>query len=68
MHTFRVEQNEAGQSLLQFLQQRIPAAGRGYLRQLLKKGRICTDDEPCRDDALVRAGQCITLGTSARLQ
>jgi RluA family pseudouridine synthase len=68
MHNFRVEQHEAGRSLLQFLQQRIPAAGRGYLRQLLKKGRICADDEPCRDDASVHAGQCITLGSSARLQ
>ncbi|MFO7831462.1 MAG: RluA family pseudouridine synthase [Desulfuromonadaceae bacterium] len=68
MHTFTVEQHEAGQPLLQFLQQRIPAAGRGYLRQLLKKGRICIDDEPCRDDASLHAGQCITIGSSARLQ
>jgi len=68
MHTFKVAQHDAGQSLLQFLQQRIPAAGRGYLRQLLKKGRIRTDDKPCADDAPVHAGQCITLGSSARLQ
>lgn len=68
MHTFKVEQHEAGQSLLQFLQQRIPAAGRGYLRQLLKKGRICSEGAPCTADAPVSEGQCITLGSSARLQ
>ncbi|MCA1797139.1 MAG: RluA family pseudouridine synthase [Geobacteraceae bacterium] len=68
MHTFKVEQHEAGQTLLQFLQQRIPAAGRGYLRQLLKKGRICSEDKAWQEDTPVYEGQCITLGSSARLQ
>lgn len=68
MHNFKVEEHEAGQTLLQFLQQRIPAAGRGYLRQLLKKGRIYSEDTSWREDKPVHAGQCIALGSSARLQ
>lgn len=68
MYTLKVEQQEEGQPLLQFLQQRIPGAGRGYLRQLLKKGRICSEHLPCNEDTRVHAGQSITLGASARLQ
>jgi RluA family pseudouridine synthase len=68
MHTFKVETYEAGQSLLQFLQQRIPAAGRGYLRQLLKKKRILVDGTSCPEDVELRSGQDISLRESARLQ
>ncbi len=68
MHTFTVKEHEAGWPLLQFLQEQIPAAGRGYLRQLIKKGRISSAGQVCTEDILLTFGQQIQLRDSARLR
>lgn len=68
MTTFVVEPHEDGYPVLKFLRRRIPAAGQGYLRQLLKKGRISCNGICCSETFAVSVGQQIQLANSARLQ
>ncbi len=68
MYTFTVKEHEAGRPLLQFLQEQIPAAGRGYVRQLIKKGRISSAGQVCTEDILLVPGQQLQLRGSARLR
>ncbi|MBN2644436.1 MAG: RluA family pseudouridine synthase [Desulfuromonadaceae bacterium] len=68
MPSFQVEKCEDGLALLAFLQRRIPAAGAGYLRQLVKKQRITSAGQPLDGTAVVACGQFIELPQSHRLQ
>ncbi|MFA5701595.1 MAG: RluA family pseudouridine synthase [Desulfuromonas sp.] len=68
MHTFTVKEYEAGLPLLQFLQEQIPAAGLGYVRQLIKKGRISSAGQVCTENTLLTCGQTIQVRDSARLR
>ncbi|MDY0211583.1 MAG: RluA family pseudouridine synthase [Desulfuromonadaceae bacterium] len=68
MHTYTVKEHEAGWPLLQFLQEQIPAAGRGYVRQLIKKGRISSAGQICTESTVLTSGQQIQLRDSARLR
>ncbi|MDD2557894.1 MAG: RluA family pseudouridine synthase [Desulfuromonadaceae bacterium] len=68
MHTFTVKEHEAGWPLLQFLQEQIPTAGRGYLRQLIKKGRVSIAGQVCTENTLLIPAQQIQLRDSARLR
>ncbi|MCK9172450.1 RluA family pseudouridine synthase [Desulfuromonas thiophila] len=62
-----VSTRQQGQSALEILAAAVPAAGRGYLRQLFKKGRVRCDGQVLAADALLQAGQQLQLAGSARL-
>ena len=51
-----------------FLQQQIPAAPHGYLRQLLKKGKVRHGETVLAASDVVSAGMTISLPDSQRLQ
>ncbi len=63
-----VETAEAGFTLLEFLQRRIPAAPPGYLRQLLKKGKVTSGGVALTPERLMASGDLISLPDSGRLQ
>lgn len=67
MPEFKVEPHQDNMLLLPFLHERIPAAGRGYLRQLIKKQRLHSNGRALREDEIVQAGQRIQLPDSSRL-
>jgi RluA family pseudouridine synthase len=68
MRLFTVLTEEGGLSLEQFLVRRIPAAPLGYLRQLIKKGKITSAcGNKFAGDYFVRKGDQIGLPDSARL-
>ena len=62
-----VSRSDDGLTVLEFLQVRIPAAPVGYLRQLLKKQKVCLRDTPCREGDVVQSDDLITLPESGRL-
>ncbi|OHB31492.1 MAG: hypothetical protein A2X84_07010 [Desulfuromonadaceae bacterium GWC2_58_13] len=53
---------------LAFLEQKIPEAPRGYLRQLLRKGKIQRNHASLADDGTLLPGDRITLTESSRLR
>ena len=53
MPEFVVSKDEDGLTVEQFLQQRIPSAPPGYLRQLLKKGKVKNGIQILREDTFV---------------
>ena len=59
---------EDGLSVLEFLQRRIPAASPGYLRQLLKKGKVTTLSGPLADGDPLQEADVVYLPDSGRLQ
>lgn len=63
-----VETAEAGFTLLEFLQRRIPAATPGYLRQLLKKGKVTSGGAALTQESVLTSGDLIFLPDSGRLQ
>lgn len=68
MSLLTVLTEEAGLSLEQFLVRRIPAAPRGYLRQLIKKGKITSAcGHRLAGDYFIREGEQIRLPDSTRL-
>ncbi len=61
-------ESEDGQDLLTWLAGRIPAASRGYLRQLLRGGKVFCGELRLHDGATVTAGRPVRLPESARLR
>lgn len=68
MRLLTVVTEEEGLPLEQFLVRRIPAAPLGYLRQLIKKGKITlANGHKLAGDYFIREGEQIRLPDSARL-
>jgi len=67
MHTWTVNDEEAGLDLLQFLQKRVPAAPPAYLRQLLRSGKVLREGFPLTAASHLQAGDRVTLPDSRRL-
>lgn len=63
-----VEVSEDGISVLEFLQRRIPAASQGYLRQLLKKGKVTARSGSLSGDDLLHKTDVVYLPDSGRLR
>ncbi len=68
MPTLIVEPCESTLSALEFLQRRIPAAPQGYLRQLLKQGKVLGSAGPMAPQDPLRPGDALSLPASGRLQ
>ncbi len=58
---------DAGQTVLAFLQQQIPAAPIAYLRQLIRSGRLRLNHQATSDRALLQPGDTLSLPASQRL-
>ncbi len=67
MPELTVSATEAGLSPEAFLQQRIPAAPVGYLRKLIKDGKIRLNGVHLQPDGRIAAGDRLTLPESRRL-
>jgi 23S rRNA pseudouridine955/2504/2580 synthase len=67
MTKLTVSGNSTGQSVLNFLQQQIPAAPAGYLQQLARKGRLLVNQQATTGQALLQSGDVVTLPDSQRL-
>lgn len=67
MWQWRITEFEGGRPLLDALALRIPAAPRGYLHQLVCKGRVCGDGQALAEETVVTSGMRLTLPASARL-
>jgi RluA family pseudouridine synthase len=65
---FTVEQSENNLTVLEFLQRRIPAAPKGYLRQLLKKGKVHDTTGPVTAQDRLHPGDKVKLPYSDRLR
>jgi len=63
----RVSEAEAGLTVGEFLQRRIPAAPASYLHQLLKKGKVIGPQGALRETQTLTAGAIVHLPASARL-
>ena len=63
-----VEADEDGFAVLEFLQRRIPAAPQGYLRQLLKKGKVTSASGVLTANDQLSEGDVVSLPDSGRLQ
>lgn len=68
MFVVKVEKEEAGLSVLDFIQGRIPSAANSYLRQILKKGKVRCGDKSIGETFLVSTGDEISLPESGRLK
>ncbi len=68
MPEFIVSEHADGMTVEEFLHQQIPAASLGYLRQLLKKGKVRCDAAVLNAADLVSTGTTISLPGSQRLQ
>ena len=68
MPNFMVEKDEAGLALIDFLQRKIPAAPASYLKQLVKKGKVCGRSGVLTADSPLLIGEQIHLPESGRLQ
>jgi len=67
MQTWTVTEDEAGLTLLQFLQRRVPAAPEAYLRQLLRSRKVLQESRPLNAASSLQAGARLTLPDSRRL-
>ncbi len=67
MARFKVSEDADNSSVEVFLQQQIPAAPHGYLRQLLKKGKVRSGERILSAADSVTAGMEIALPASQRL-
>jgi RluA family pseudouridine synthase len=65
---FKVEADEQGMTVSEFLLRRIPAAPQGYLRQLLNKGKVSRDTKPLGWQDRLAQGDMVQLPDSARLK
>ncbi len=68
MPEFIVTEEETDLTVQLFLQQHIPVAPAGYLRQLFKKGKITRANEIVAADDCLSAGDKIALPNSSRIQ
>ncbi len=67
MIEWSVTSQEEGQCALEILGARLPDAPRGYLRQLLRKGRVTRGGTPLDEEAPLREGDTLRLPESRRL-
>lgn len=67
MPTYTVTHNEISLSVLEFLQRRIPGASSGYLRQLLKKGKVSSAGGALTEHTPLSAGLELSVPDSGRL-
>lgn len=67
MWQWRITEFEGGRLLPEALALRIPAAPRGYLHQLVRKGRVHGDSQPLDETTIVTSGMRLTLPASGRL-
>jgi len=67
-HELIVADAEAGCAVLEFLQRKIPASPAGYLRQILKKGRVTRLGTVLAAEDLLVSGDPVLLPDSGRLQ
>ena len=68
MPTLTVESFDPELSALEFLQQRIPAAPRAFLRQLLKTGKVSGESGPFAEQDKLAAGTIVHLPDSGRVR
>lgn len=67
MPTLTVKKNETELPLLEFLQRRVPAAPQAYLKQLIKKGKVCRNNERLQAEDRLQIDDSIQLPNSGRL-
>lgn len=67
MTELTVTAKDAGQTVLAFLQQQIPAAPTAYLRQLARSGRLLLNHQTTSGQALLQPGDTLSLPASQRL-
>ena len=68
MPVFIVKKSESGLALAEFLQRRLPAAPPAYLKQILKKGKVCRPDGTrFSSEDVLSSGESILLPESRRL-
>ncbi len=67
MNRLIASETESGLSIGCFLQRRIPAAPAGYMRQLIRKGRLRLNGEPCSGLEILTVGDILILPASQRL-
>ncbi len=68
MPTLTVEPSEQTLTALDFLQRRLPAAPRAFLRQLLKKGKVSGEAGPLAEQDLLPVGTLVRLPDSGRVR
>jgi len=68
MTRWMVNEDEAGLTVLEFLQQRLPGAPTGYLRQLLRGGKVRQNGQVLGDDSSLSAGAQVAIPDSRRLE
>lgn len=66
-HSWITNHREDGLPLLDAIGLRIPAAQRGFLRQLIRKQRVLLNDSPAEESASAHSGDRLALQPSARL-
>lgn len=68
MATFKLTERDAGRTVLEILQERLPAAPQAYLRQLLRRGKVCSDGRPLAEDGRLQGHEMLQLPDSRRLR
>lgn len=68
MITLELTEQNAGQAILEILQQHIPAAPPSYLRQLLRRGKVCCNGIALEEEARLHGHETLQLPESARLR
>jgi len=68
MPTLTVEPSEQTLTVLDFLQRRLPAAPKAFLRQLLKKGKVLGEAGPLAEQDLLPVGALVRLPDSGRVR
>jgi 23S rRNA pseudouridine955/2504/2580 synthase len=64
----RIHSDEEGLSPLEILKKHLPAAPSGYLRQLLRSGKVRLGETPLSEQARLAGGEVLRLPRSERLQ
>lgn len=68
MITIELTEQNTGQTVLDILQQHIPAAPQSYLRQLLRRGKVCSDGIALNEESRLHGHETLQLPDSARLR
>lgn len=67
MPTFELNEQDTARPALDILQDRIPAASRAYLRNLLRRGKVLGDGRPLAEDSCLHGTERLQLPESGRL-
>lgn len=68
MITIELTEQDAGHAVLDILQQHIPAAPQSYLRQLLRRGKVCSNGIALDEESHLHGHETLQLPNSGRLQ